>query len=159
MDSNYLNSSYPLWRSFDVFEGPIEYFSENDNNPTTDFENLIYFNTDSLVLNSNTASVCVSLANKTASTVTANLVVKGPEHFDYNSEVPENSTDLEISAPILTWGTETGSKCINIQKSNSYDDSAYDKLDAYYYLEIVPEGEGTIYRGDKLLIKVSDTVQ
>ena len=159
MDSNYLNSSYPLWRSFDVFEGPIEYFSENDNNPTTDFENLIYFNTDSLVLNSNTASVCVSLANKTASTVTANLVVKGPEHFDYNSEVPENSADLEISAPILTWGTETGSKCINIQKSNSYDDSAYDKLDAYYYLEIVPEGEGTIYRGDKLLIKVSDTVQ
>ena len=159
LNNNFLNSSLPLWRSFDVFEGPIEYFSNNAENPTTDFENLIYFEKDVLEIQANSAgSICVILSGK-QDTVTANLVIRGPEHFDYNSEVPINTTDLVVSSPIITWGTDTGPKCITIEKSNSYDDSDYDKMEAYYYLEIVPENGGNVYRGDKLLIQVNDDIR
>jgi hypothetical protein len=160
LNNNFVNSGMPLWRSFDVFEGPIEYFSQGSSDTNKDFENLIYFEKDVVDMGANNSgTVCVILAGKQASTVTANLVVRGPEHFDYNSEVPINTTDLELSAPIITWGTETGPKCVSIDKSDSYDDSAYDKLNAFYYLEIIPEGEGVIYRGDKLLLKVPDSIQ
>ena len=160
LNNNFLNSSFPLWRSFDVFEGPIEYFSNSGESPTTDFQDLIYFEKDVLEIQANSAgSICVILTGKQATTVTANLVIRGPEHFDYNSEVPINTSDLVVSAPIVTWGTDTGPKCITIEKSNSYDDSEYDKMEAYYYLEIVPENGGNVYRGDKLLIQVNDDIR
>ena len=42
-NNNFINSSGPLWRSFDLFEGPIEYYSDEE----TNFENLLYFAEDS----------------------------------------------------------------------------------------------------------------
>ena len=159
MDSNYLNSSFPLWRSYDVFEGPIEYSSATEQN--SDFENLIYFSSDAMEIDptDNSGSICILLRNKTASTVTANLIVRGPEHFDYNSEVPINSTDLNISSPILNWGSDDPQKCVTLSKSDTYNDSDYDRIEAYYYLEIVPEGDGTVYRGDRLLVQVPDNIR
>ena len=47
----------------------------------------------------------------------------------------------------------------DISKSANYDNGAYDRMEAYYYLEIVPEIGATTYRGDKLLIQVGDKIR
>ena len=156
LNNNFLNSGGPLWRSFDVFEGPVEYYSSESG---TDFENLLYFDQDVLEINEDLRSVCISIGNKTEALVSANLVVKGPENFDYNSEVPLNSGDLIISNPSPFWASSDTPVCIDISKSPNYNNAAYDRMEAYYYLEIVPEIGATTYRGDKLLIQVGDKIR
>ena len=42
----------PLWRSFDVFEGPIEYFSQGSQ-IQQGFRNLIYFEKDVVDMGAN----------------------------------------------------------------------------------------------------------
>ena len=156
LNNNFVNSAYPLWRSFDVFEGPVEYYSSESG---TDFDNLLYFDQDVLEINEDQRSVCIFVGNKTEAVVSANLVVRGPEHFDYNSEVPLNNEDLIISNPSPSWASSDEPVCIDISKSANYDNGAYDRMEAYYYLEIVPEIGATTYRGDKLLIQVGDKIR
>ena len=153
-NNNFINSSGPLWRSFDLFEGPIEYYSDEE----TNFENLLYFAEDSaatIISGQDQGTVCVGLGNKTSDVVTARLVVKGPESYDFNETLPETS-DLELSSYQLNWGTDSQNKCVSVRTSETYDDKAYDKNEAYYFIEIIPEIDGIIYRGNMFPIEVLD---
>ena len=70
-----------------------------------------------------------------------------------------NNEDLIISNPSPSWASSDEPVCIDISKSANYDNGAYDRMEAYYYLEIVPEIGATTYRGDKLLIQVGDKIR
>ena len=155
-NNNFINSSSPLWRSFDLFEGPIEYYDDNSVN----FENLLFFNEYQHAVQiisgeGNSRDICIGIGNKTSDVVTARLAIKGPENYEFNDALPE-SNDLVLSSYQLNWASNDQPQCVSVRTSETYNDNAYDRVEAYYFIEIIPEISATTYRSNKFMVQVLD---
>ena len=90
--------------------------------------------------------------------VTARLAIKGPENYEFNDALPE-SNDLVLSSYQLNWASNDQPQCVTVKTSETYNDNAYDRVEAYYFIEIIPEISATTYRSNKFMVQVLDKYQ
>ena len=156
LNNNALNSSRPLWISYDLLEGPIEYYDES----SSDFENLVFFYEDAYThrIGDNVRNVCVGIGNKTASNVVVDLVVKGPENFNFNEALPETENGLILSKNSLIFSDNTN-QCFEIKESPNFKYQEDESVNAWFIVELVPRTGSTVYRGHQLLVKLEDQYQ
>ncbi len=161
LNNNAINSGSPLWISYDLLEGPVEYYDDS----SSDFENLVFFDSagllDSFRIGDDDTGgrFCVGIANKTAANVTVDLVVKGPETFNFDQPLDQNNNALILSDSSLSWGSNSNPQCVTFKESPNYDFQGDKFKDAWFTIELVPRTSATTYRGYELLVQVRDKYQ